>query len=228
MNPGFNTEMIIYFTDYVGIDFWLPSLVLLLVYLFILWRRGFKLSYVFFLGIFGYYVLYSVRLVFFPFDVWSSYADGLRELEQTIKLNLNPLATGSFGVTWRDVLPLMLLNILLTIPFGFGINFVARITEKRILWIAPLTALSLEGMQLLLTIILGYAYRVIDVNDFIMNTLGIFIGYGLFRVFSYIYLWSQKVFAIEFSGLTHYVYDVARFARDSSTELTFRRHNHRI
>lgn len=59
---------------------------------------------------------------------------------------------------------------------------------------------------------LGYPYRVIDINDAILNAFGVLIGYGMFRIFAWLYLRVTQRFASKHRGLTAYIYDVARRA----------------
>jgi glycopeptide antibiotics resistance protein len=70
-------------------------------------------------------------------------------------------------------------NILLTIPLGFGIGYFRKPGFLKI-WLWALgTGIALEGIQLL-TKLVFVSYRVVDINDAIMNALGVLIGYGLF------------------------------------------------
>lgn len=43
-------------------------------------------------------------------------------------------------------------------------------------------SVAIEGAQLALSLLMGYWYRVADVDDLILNTGGVLLGYGAFRV----------------------------------------------
>jgi glycopeptide antibiotics resistance protein len=79
-------------------------------------------------------------------------------------------------------------NILLTLPFGFGINFLTRMNVKKIISVSIFLGLGLEIAQLLLSLALRYPYRVVDINDAIINAFGVLLGYGLFKLFAWLYL----------------------------------------
>jgi glycopeptide antibiotics resistance protein len=106
-------------------------------------------------------------------------------------------------MVWRQIFE----NILLTVPFGFGISFVMRLKPRHFLWLIPAVGLALEGMQVILAL-LGVG-RTIDINDVILNGLGVLIGYLLFRVFAWLYVRAAHRLGLPRSGLFGYVYDVS-------------------
>ena len=79
---------------------------------------------------------------------------------------------------------LTVLNVILTIPFGFGISFVNKCKRKDFFWLPAAVGLGIEGSQLIISLSLGYPYRVMDVDGLIMNAIGILVGFGLFIAFS--------------------------------------------
>lgn len=107
------------------------------------------------------------------------------------------------------------MNIALTIPFGFGVNFVANIRPRSFRWLAPSVGFGIELTQLAISLALGYTYRYIDINDVIMNTLGVLIGYGGFRVFAWLYLLITRRLGIRHWGPTAYVYEIASRANSA-------------
>ena len=80
----------------------------------------------------------------------------------------------------------ILQNILLTIPFGFGINFLVQIKPGNILWLALAAGLGLELSQLLITLSFNSGFRAFDINDILLNATGVMLGYVLFRAFSWV------------------------------------------
>ena len=97
-------------------------------------------------------------------------------------INLVPLVT----LTTED-LRTSLLNILLMMPFGFGLPFIAELKAGRVIVIGALFSITIELIQLLTGVMAGMTFRVADVNDVIFNTAGVATGYaiyiGLVRIF---------------------------------------------
>ena len=69
-------------------------------------------------------------------------------------------------------------NIVLLVPIGFIIPFVLKNTSwKKLLAIAITTGLALEGMQAV------FHVGIFDVDDVMLNGLGVMIGYWAFNCF---------------------------------------------
>jgi glycopeptide antibiotics resistance protein len=99
-------------------------------------------------------------------------------------------------------------NILLTIPLGFGLNFLCRLRMKDILCISAV-GLGIELLQLALTLLLRYPYRVVDINDVWLNAMGVLIGYGLFQAFAWSYRQISQRLSIKPGRLSAYLSAVA-------------------
>ena len=97
-------------------------------------------------------------------------------------MNLIPLIT----LTPQD-LETSLLNILLLIPFGFGLPFITNFRMKKMVVIGALFSIVIEFLQLITGFLAKITFRVADVNDVIFNTVGVAIGYILFVGFVHIY-----------------------------------------
>jgi len=80
-----------------------------------------------------------------------------------------------------------LLNILLLIPFGFGLPFITDFRMKKIVVIGALFSISIELLQLITGFLGQTTFRIADINDVIFNTVGAAIGYILFVGFMHIY-----------------------------------------
>lgn len=94
-------------------------------------------------------------------------------------INLIPLVT----LTSED-LKTSLLNILLFIPFGFGMPFISNFNMKKIVGIGLLFSIVIEILQLVTGSIANITFRVADINDLIFNTVGVAVGYVLFVGFT--------------------------------------------
>ncbi len=202
-------------TEY-GIDVWPLFVIALVVMLGVLWRRGYSLSYLLCCMVFGIYLLFALDKTFFPLQISGSYADTMREYGSFAQsINLIPFSYGPFG-TFESTFTTLMLNILLTIPFGFGLSFIVPIRAKSFIWLAPALGLGIETGQLLISLLLRYPWRYVDVNDVLMNALGVWIGYALFRVFAWLYLQATQRLSIRHWGLSAYVYAVASRVSNTS------------
>lgn len=79
-------------------------------------------------------------------------------------------------------------NVIMTIPFGLAAPLLFRFGElKAEFWkyflISLLFPISIETAQLVMDFIVGCMYRTVDVDDIILNFLGIWTGYFLYSVF---------------------------------------------
>ena len=61
-------------------------------------------------------------------------------------------------------------------------------------------------------LLLGYPYRIIDINDAPLNALGVLIGYGLFRLFAWVYIAGVGHLGVPRWGLPAYIYQVSQQA----------------
>lgn len=181
---------------------WPGGVVIIVVLMIILWRRKHGFVYLTCFTLFGIYLLFALDKALFPIVISGPYADAMREGRRLSSfINLIPL-NFNFSELPNLVLLQIFQNILLTIPFGFGVSFIAPVRPKDFRWIIPAVGFGIEGMQLLSSLILGYPHRVLDINDAILNTAGVAIGYGLFRVLAWLYLLVAQRFSIGHSGLT--------------------------
>ena len=85
-------------------------------------------------------------------------------------------------------------NVLLGIPFGFLVPFVWRVSQSRVLVAGLCFSLSIEALQWFATkLLVAFPSRAVDINDVILNTLGVLIGVATFAVvrFGYRMLFSS-------------------------------------
>ena len=106
----------------------------------------------------------------------------LKGVETGRAVNLIPLAT----LTIKDV-KTTLLNILMMMPFGFGLPFITDFRFKKVIVAGLFLSITIEFLQFITGFISGMTFRIADINDVIFNTVGVVIGYILFIVFIHIY-----------------------------------------
>lgn len=176
--------------------------------LVVLWRRTRKVSYLLCAVVFTAYLLMAANVVLFPIPVGREYDEAMRGVDFfTSFVNLIPFKFNLEipELAYREILQ----NTLLTVPFGFGLPFLARVTPRRMLWAALAIGLATESGQLLVTLLIRNPYRAIDVNDVLLNGLGVLVGYGLFRLFAWVYVWLVGRTRLKNWGLPGYLYEVS-------------------
>ena len=202
---------------------WLIGLIILAVLLILLRKRG---SYfLFFFSLFWVYLLVLVSVTVFPIplgaDVGNQFNNPWKLIAFMLRVNALNLAPLYFGNCWdlpRACATGIYENILMTVPFGFGINFIARFKSRDFIWLALLVGLLDETAQFVLDIALGGAFRSVDVNDVLFNGLGVWLGYGLFRGFAWLFLTLTKGSNKQAAGLAGYIQAVTRQAEPIEAE----------
>jgi glycopeptide antibiotics resistance protein len=154
------------------------------------------------------YVMFSLDRTFFPIQINGVYVDVMRQTPLMSRVNLVPLYFGQYGLT-AGVLSGIIDNIILTVPFGFGLNFISRVRMRAFFWLSITIGLGIEVSQFVISLILRYPYRVVDINDLLLNAAGVLIGYGFFRLFAWFYLAITQKFGIKHRGLPAYILNVA-------------------
>jgi glycopeptide antibiotics resistance protein len=125
-------------------------------------------------------------------------------------LNLIPLIT----LTLKD-LRTSSLNILLMIPFGFGLPFITNLRMKRVVVIGALFSIGIESLQLVTGLLAKITFRIADINDVIFNTIGVAIGYMLFIGFMGIYRHLSRNWKTPVNPILQYIADRPQIDKQS-------------
>ncbi len=162
-------------------------------------KRNKSVVYLFFFTIFFAYIITILKYTQFPIYLTDVPAYG-----QTVWTNMNlvPLV----GLGYRDLMT-SLLNVLLFIPFGFGLPFVTHMRFRSVIIAAAFFSIVLEILQLLSSLVAGRTFRVVDINDVIFNTLGVAIGYVLFVGFIRVLRLVLNKLPIKQNALLWYIYE---------------------
>ena len=80
------------------------------------------------------------------------------------------------------------------VPLGFIIPLIQKkFNNIKSIFISSLIfSLIIESMQFIISIILGYNYKVVDIDDIILNTIGGIIGYILYKLVCIIFELNDK------------------------------------
>jgi len=184
-------------------DLYIVIAILMIAILAAWWHKR-SLSYVFFFTIFSIYLAIGLTQVIFPFYIRGSGDNWPFRLN----LNLIPFYFGRCDQLPGRCLMQAWQNILLTIPFGFGLRFLTRFKARNIFWIALGVGLATEGMQLVLCLTLQSGFHAIDINDTMLNAFGVLVGYAAFILFAWLYRTLLARFRIRPTGVFAYVSEV--------------------
>ena len=124
----------------------------------------------------------------------------LRGESATKQINLVPLLT----LTPKDA-KTSLLNILLLVPFGFGLPFITHYRMKQVVVRGMLFSIAIELLQLISGLMAGITFRVADINDVIFNTAGAAIGYMLFVGFVRFYRRASRNWKMSSNPMLLYI-----------------------
>jgi glycopeptide antibiotics resistance protein len=165
----------------------LVGLIWLAIAAFILLKKKKGLVHVLFFTIFYIYLYKVLDYTFLQFQsllLLQHFVPNLmlRGVEAGRSLNLIPLAT--LGV--EDV-KTSLLNILMMLPFGFGLPFITNFRMRKVVIAGLLLSIAIEFLQFITGFMANTTFRVADINDLIFNTAGVAIGYMLFVAFVRVY-----------------------------------------
>lgn len=192
----------------------LIGLGLLAVLLPVIWLLKRSLSYLVFFSFFWLYLLLLVGVTIFPLPIPLDMGGTLprQPLGEILeRINLEPFRhSGLVNFNLRNISFDLIGNIILTIPFGFGLPFIARIRGWHYLWLAFAVGLTIELSQLAMSLVVGYAYRAADITDVLTNAAGVLTGYVFFRVFSWVYRTAVRLLRIQPRGLFGFLYTVTR------------------
>jgi len=134
--------------------------------------------------LFVLYLGWVVGATLFPLPV-DAVAARLDAGARGVSVGLVPLASISEVVrdgTWFAQLWILGGNVLTLAPFGFLLPFAAPrlATWRRVALAAVLFPTAIELSQFLVSMTLGYSYRVTEVDDVVLNAAGILLGFAVF------------------------------------------------
>lgn len=139
-------------------------------------------------SIFIVYLLLVIGITLFPLPYQTHLLSNLRELKPGFEPNIVPLKSIISIIqknTVYDMIKQLAGNIILGIPFGFLYTMIFKRKNKTLVnTIIPGITFSIliELSQFLIGQVIGYSYRVVDIDDILLNTIGIIIGYYLFVI----------------------------------------------
>jgi glycopeptide antibiotics resistance protein len=181
------------------------SLIWISIVTFLRLKKKQSLVYLIFFTIFYAYLFKVLDYTLFQFQsllLLKHFMPGIILNGQTAgkTINLIPLVM----LTPQD-LKTSLLNILLLVPFGFGMPFITNLRMKKTVAIGALFSIVIELLQLVTGFMAKFTFRIADINDVIFNTVGVAIGYILFVGFVRIYRHISHNWAISANPILRYI-----------------------
>ncbi|MFH0070506.1 VanZ family protein, partial [Peribacillus sp. NPDC056705] len=162
-----------------------PSIIIisisLIILIFQLVKRRISGQNFVYLLFFTIYISSLFSVTIFPFPVQKFLIETMIEDQLGLKHNFIPFKifydAMSFGLT--IILKQVVGNIILFLPMGFVLPriFTNIQTIKKVIFIGFLASLSIELVQALAGLWIGYNYRAADIDDLIFNVLGTVIGF---------------------------------------------------
>lgn len=165
--------MAIYFDGMV-----LNSLIVLYVIIALVMKFKFKkrYTYLLFFTVMYIYICNVINLTQFPIYIDDDQRKTFGGQNVWRDMSLIPLKQG-FSMT-------SFYNILMTVPLGFGLPFIIKVSLKKVIYIGLFAGILFEMGQLLTALYAGYTFRFVDIDDVIFNFLGTLVGYLiLFKLF---------------------------------------------
>ena len=163
---------------------WLPVFLLWLgISVFLRIKKKKSFVYLLFFTIFFVYLYKVIDYTLLQFQsllLLKHFLPGLmlNGLSAGKSINIVPL----FTLAAQDI-KTSLLNILMMMPFGFGLPFISSFRMKKVVLAGFYLSIVIELLQFITGFLANTTFRVADINDIIFNTLGVAIGYVLFVVF---------------------------------------------
>lgn len=158
--------------------FGLFGLILGCVIAFVLKARPFQ---IFFWSIFYIYLIAVLGITLFPIPYQGT------ELFESVPNNFIPfqtiLSTLERGLTVTAIIQLAG-NILIAFPYGIVLDLTLRKRRKLWLYLLPLLfPLVIESLQFIIGLAISFNYRSVDIDDFILNALGGYLGIFFSKLF---------------------------------------------
>lgn len=148
-----------------GYLFYLPITLFFLLIFIIIGKKN-RQSYPFYICAFIalLFINIAINISIFPILI-----EDIPEFDISYNINWNIL---NFGSGWRH----NFLNILLTFPIGFGMQFIVNTSFAKRIIVSVLCGMSFEICQLIILYTLKPINIFFDVNDLISNIVGAFLG----------------------------------------------------
>lgn len=167
--------------------FYILSVPFYIIFIIFLLSKKIKIEKIFLYSFFYFYIISLIAITIFPIPIqW------LDEVWKYVWENNNftPLSS-IFDILLNKNLDIytkikqVIWNIIIFIPMWFFIPVIWKNKRifKKALFIWFLLSISIELIQLIISTILWFNYRIVDIDDVLLNTIWFTIGYYLYKTF---------------------------------------------
>lgn len=136
-------------------------------------------------SIFIVYMLFIIDAVFLPAPTSRSGIEAQRQIFGTaIEYNVVPFATIRSVIKNGNLMRIAVQiggNIVLFIPMPIFIILMGKKPKTALIWSFSAVG-GIEILQLVLSLMYGFAYRSFDVDDILLNGAGVILGYCFYRI----------------------------------------------
>ncbi|MCA1054195.1 VanZ family protein [Rossellomorea aquimaris] len=131
------------------------------------------------------YIPWLMSLTIFPIPIDSRLIQSFIETNTEARNSFIPLQTISMSISgaieqgyFSGFIKGILGNIIMMIPLGFYLPFIKPKLNsfRNILIVGIIAATSIEITQKVISLVIGASYRSFDVDDIILNTIGVLLG----------------------------------------------------
>lgn len=144
--------------------------------------------------IFSIYCLVLIKIVFFPIPFQKESISLIREINGNFSMNFIPIKSIIAIIKSNDIMNIFYQlggNFLLLLPMGMYLSIIfSDFKLKRLALVIAFTSIFIELIQLIIGFSINCQYRVVDVDDVILNILGGLLGLAIGKMVYPIY---QKV-----------------------------------
>jgi glycopeptide antibiotics resistance protein len=190
----------------------------ILIVLLIFLRHKRRWAYLFCFSLFWLYLMVVASLVFFPVPLVDLSIPCQPIDEILARINWTPFNFRYlYAANSTTIFEQVIGNVLLTIPIGLMLPLVAHFKAGRRIWLAAGVGFIIETMQLAACLLVGFAYRGIDINDVMLNGLGALLGYLCFHGLARLVKRLPGPSRTSSGGLFAYIHSVA-LAGDAAPE----------
>lgn len=162
----------------------IPIYITLLV--FIIWKKV-SIKKIILYTLFYFYVISLIVVTLFPIpiqgleEIWK-YANGINNFIP-FKSIIDILSNDNLSIMIK--MKQIIWNIVLFVPMWFFIPllWISKNQLNKALLIGIISTLSIELTQFLISLLLGFSYKITDIDDILLNILGFIIGFFLYKLF---------------------------------------------
>ena len=167
--------------------FYIISIPIYVFFLLVLiWEKN-SIKKIIISSLFYFYIISILAVTIFPIPIQGLKEIGLYGWDNNNFIPFVSILDISFNDNLSVIIKIKQIigNIVLFIPMGFFIPFIwkSKNNFRKALSIGILCSFSIELLQYIISLLLGFNYKVTDVDDILLNTLGFIIGFLLYKLF---------------------------------------------